>query len=144
MCVTCQYCIGRPALLVGGERIYPHRPDLFHKKFWYCDECGSYVGCHPPVQANGKGGQGDGTVPLGELANAATRRARNLAHAAFDPFWKGVPAGRTKAYKWLGKAIGIEPKRCHIGCMTVEECAAVVRACKERRESEKRGSVATA
>lgn len=144
MCVTCQYCNGRAAVLVGGDRIYPHRPDLYEKKFWYCEECGSYVGCHPAAQPGKSGGQGDGTVPLGELANAATRRARNLAHAAFDPFWKGIPGGRTKAYRWLAATLNIDKSRCHIGCMTVEQCAAVVRACMERRESEKRGSSAIA
>ena len=30
--VTCNYC-GRPAMLVTGRSIYPHRPDLYKNKY---------------------------------------------------------------------------------------------------------------
>lgn len=32
------------AELVGGEKIYPHRPDLAEKKFLLCPICHNYVG----------------------------------------------------------------------------------------------------
>lgn len=53
---TCAYC-GKPAALVTGRKIYPHRQDLWDKKIWECAPCEALVGCHP------------GTIkPLGRLA----------------------------------------------------------------------------
>lgn len=77
---TCPYC-QRPSLLVTGKTIYPHRPDLVAKRFWQCAPCDAYVGCHPPAGRNGKGGQGDGTVPLGRRARsrAAVIEAKHCA-----------------------------------------------------------------
>ncbi|MFV9178163.1 zinc-finger-containing protein, partial [Serratia marcescens] len=43
--VTCDYC-GKPAALVRGFVIYPHRKDLANGYYWSCDPCGAYVGCH--------------------------------------------------------------------------------------------------
>lgn len=78
MTVICSYC-NKPAELVTGKEIYPHRPDLYPKKFWRCRPCTAYVGCHKP-----NAGYGDGTRPLGRLANAELRAAKSAAHAAFS------------------------------------------------------------
>ena len=43
--VTCPYC-SRRAMLVTGQVIYPHRPDLHDLNFWLCDHCKAYVGTH--------------------------------------------------------------------------------------------------
>ena len=67
MTVLCDYC-GGAAKLVGGEVIYPHRPDLAELKFWHCAPCRAYVGCH---RKNKKHGQ-DGMQPLGRLASDLT------------------------------------------------------------------------
>lgn len=72
---ACPYC-REPSKAVTGARIYPHRPDLHRKKFFECEPCGAWVGCH------------DTGAPFGRLANAALRKAKQAAHAAFDPFWK--------------------------------------------------------
>lgn len=117
--MTCPYCNGTPAL-VGGEVIYPHRPDLWSKRFWSCAPCGAYVGCHP-----------GGIVPMGRLANKELRDAKMAAHAAFDPLWKSNGAtnrakGRKDAYAWLAAQMGIGRKRCHIGEFDVEQCRRVV------------------
>lgn len=67
--VPCGEC-AKPAGLVDGRTIYPHRPDLAAKHFWKC-VCGAYVGCH------------DGTFkPKGSPCGPKTRRARIEAHAA--------------------------------------------------------------
>ena len=124
---TCPYC-QRPSLLVTGKTIYPHRPDLVAKRFWQCAPCDAYVGCHPPAGRNGKGGQGDGTMPLGRLANAELRKAKRRAHDAFDPLWKARHMSRQSAYKWLAEKLGISPANCHIGMMDVDGCNAVVAA----------------
>lgn len=45
MTVKCDYC-GKDAELVTGDVIYPHRSDLAPLKFWRCEDCEAYVGCH--------------------------------------------------------------------------------------------------
>lgn len=112
--MRCQYC-EQPAPLVSGDAIYPHRPDLAHKKFYQCAPCGAYVGCH------------DGTErALGRLANAELRAAKSKAHLVFDPLWKSGKQTRSAAYKWLAQQLGIEPKKCHIGWMDLEMCQRVI------------------
>lgn len=116
----CDYC-HRDAKLVTGAAIYPHRPDLFARFFWQCEPCDAHVGCHEA----GKG-YGDGTRPLGRLANAELRRAKSAAHAAFDPLWKTGSMSRAQAYSWLAKELGVAPQNCHIGMFNVDQCRAVV------------------
>lgn len=126
----CLYC-NTPALLVTGDVIYPHRPDLFRLKFWNCKPCGAYVGCHPPSKMkNGEMTAGD--HPLGRLANAELRTAKKAAHAAFDPIWMRGALSRKDAYKWLAEVMGISRKDAHIGMFDVDQCRAVVAAVKAR------------
>lgn len=125
MKVVCPYC-DRPAKLVTGTVIYPHRPDLFEKWFWLCRADNAWVGCHPANRGN------DGTKPLGRLANAELRKAKQAAHAAFDPLWRSGAMKRRSAYAWLADALGISKENCHIGMFDVEGCKAVVAAVKER------------
>ncbi len=44
------------------------------------------------------------------LVDAGTHKARQSAHAAFDPLWRGSAAtmGRTEAYRWLRRALGLD------------------------------------
>lgn len=116
---ACPYCY-RTAELVTGQKVYPHRKDLHHKNFWFCDRGHppAYVGTHP------------GTItPLGRLADKVLRKAKNNAHQAFDYIWKDRIMTRKEAYAWLAKELGIPPERCHIGMMDVSTCNAVVDAC---------------
>lgn len=128
--ITCPYCQNH-AELVGGDVIYPHRPDLRAKKFWLCTPCNAYVGCHAGD---------DGTRPLGRLANAELRAAKQAAHAAFDPLWS-TPSGqrakrRKEMYAWLADKLGINRKRCHIGEFDFETCERVVTICRDIRKQE--------
>ena len=125
MSVTCAYC-NKPAELVTGKEIYPHRQDLFTKKFWRCRPCNAYVGCHKPNI-----GYGDGTRPLGRLANAELRAAKSAAHVAFDPVWQEGVVKRGSAYAWLAEKLGIQAKQCHIGEFDVDQCKRVVQIVKE-------------
>lgn len=134
--ITCPYC-KRSAALVTGDKVYPHRPDLFDKWFWLCEPCGAWVGCHPRTNRKGHVGLEDGMQPLGRLANAQLRRAKQAAHAAFDPIWKSGEMSRASAYKWLSVAIGISRQNCHIGMMDVDACNAVVEAVKIRTNQDK-------
>lgn len=118
----CPYC-GRLAKLVTGKIIYPQRPDLHHKYLWRCDPCDAHIGCHSF--------NGDHT-PLGRLANAKLRRAKQDAHAAFDPMWKKGRMSRGAAYEWLAERMGLPEKECHIGMLDVEQCRKVVQIMKEK------------
>jgi hypothetical protein len=129
---TCPYCTST-AVLVGGATIYPRSPQLEKLKFWHCAACAAWVGCHAPGN-----GQGDGTSPLGRLANAELRAAKHAAHAAFDPLWKMERMSRYSAYAWLAERLGIHPKECHIGMMDVGDCKRVVEAVSQQRLSSPR------
>lgn len=138
MTVPCPYC-SRQAKLVSGRVIYPHRPDLAEKRFWLCTPCDAYCGTHP-----------DGR-PLGRLANAALRKAKMAAHAAFDPLWHPfqaqqraypearVPSARlrgimrTRAYHWLAEQMGLALGDCHIGMFDEAQCRRVVEIMKAAR-----------
>lgn len=121
---VCADC-GKLGKLVGGEAIYPHRPDLFAKSFYRCD-CGAYVGCHPGT-----------AIALGRPAGAETRQARSAAHAAFDPLWKakaskfniGFGKARGDGYKWLADQLGIPAEDCHIGWMDAETARRTAELC---------------
>lgn len=125
MTVRCDYC-HKPAKLVTGAEAYPHRPDLHHKKFWECKPCDALVGCHPG---------GTGCKPLGRLANPELRRAKQAAHAAFDPLWKSRQMGRREAYAWLADVLGIPKEQAHIGMFDVERCRAVVAAVRAHQDT---------
>jgi len=123
--VICNYC-DSAAELVTGAIVYPRRPDLADKPIYRCEPCDAWVGCHPGT-----------TTPLGRLADAALRKAKMDAHAAFDPLWKRKAAqegwskgkARGKGYAWLAKQLGIPPGECHIGMMDVAMCHRVVEVC---------------
>lgn len=129
--VLCDYC-GRQAPLVTGAKVYPHRPDLHARRFYACDPCGAWVGCH----------QGT-TKPLGRLANKELRDAKMAAHAAFDPIWKErferlsqerptyrKHHARGGRYVELASALGIPVEKCHIGMFDVELCKRTVEICR--------------
>ena len=111
--------------------MYPHRRDLWSKKFFVCTPCDARVGCH----ANGK--------PLGRLADAELRTAKMRAHSAFDKLWKNGGMSRNDAYRWLAGKLGV--KKVHIGEMDVDECELVIRLSHEHlggSRSRKEGNVA--
>lgn len=111
--VICPYCTAE-AKLVGGSFIYPHRPDLAHKKFWLCAGCDAYVGTHKYSKDH---------KPLGRLANKELRALKAEAHKLFDKAWKEDPAfSRTEAYAQMSELMGIPRKECHIGYFDIEEC----------------------
>lgn len=118
--VKCDYC-GKPAQLVTGKKIYPHRKDLSELKFWECEPCRAYVGCH----RNSK------DIPLGRLANEELRKAKKKAHSYFDPTWREGDRSRKDAYTWLAHKLGIPRQECHIGMFDLEQCKQVVVACNE-------------
>lgn len=125
MTPTCDYC-GEKSERVTGRVIYPHRPDLYHKIFYRCPgTCDAYVGCHPGTDK-----------ALGRLANAELRRAKNEAHAAFDPIWRSRTMKRAEAYRWLRHELGMTAEACHIGMFDVATCRRVVAAVNARPDAQ--------
>ena len=121
--LKCPYC-NRDAELVTGAVIYPHRPDLAHKKIFRCEPCDARVGCHA------KSGE-----PLGRLANAELRKAKMETHEVFDKLWKKEHWGihcrsltRGEAYRWLRLELNMTRDECHIGMFSVEKCQAAQEA----------------
>lgn len=119
--VLCSYC-ERPAHLVTGAELYPHRPDLALRYFYRCEQCDAQVGCHP-----------GSTRPLGSLANVALRKARMAAHAEFDALWKSGSLKRSHAYAWLASELGLHVNDTHIGSFDESTCRKVVEACRNRK-----------
>lgn len=118
---VCPYC-GKEARAVTGATIYPHAPHLHAKHFWYCQKDDAYVGCHR-----------DSYVPLGRLANAELREMKKRAHQAFDPLWKRQIMGRSEAYAWLSKAMGIPAVHTHIGMFDEKQCQTCIDVCMAER-----------
>lgn len=75
---------------------------------------------------------GDGTVPLGTLANAELRKARTEAHMSLDRMWKHGIMHRARTYQWLAQQMQMKTKDCHIGSMNVEQCKQVVQLVAEK------------
>jgi hypothetical protein len=120
--VFCPYC-KNDASLVTGREIYPHRQDLFSRRFWACMPCKAWVGCHEGSK---------GHKPLGRLANAELRILKQQAHAVFDPKWKHSRSiSRKDAYAILADKLGIPVKQCHIGYFDEETCRKVIQICNE-------------
>ena len=118
----CPYCQG-PVALVTGEVIYPHQPDLHDKRFWRCAPCDAYVGCHPGTDK-----------PLGRLANAELRKAKQAAHRVFDPLWKSKKMKRSAAYGLLAQRLGISKNQCHIGYFDIDTCKRVVQVLQPKEQ----------
>jgi len=116
--IICSYC-KKPASLVTGEEIYPHRKDLYHKFFWLCKPCDAYTGCHRNTNK-----------PLGRLAGPELRKLKVMAHSAFDPLWKNGKMKRKDAYKWLSDQLKINFSFCHIGYFDEQMCKKVIDVCK--------------
>jgi len=97
-------------------KIYSSKSD---KRFWQCQKCQSYVGCHE-----------NSNKPYGILADKDTREMRIKVHSIFDPIWQYYIYRfsmqkykvRGKAYKWLAEEMGLKIKYCHIGMFDIEMC----------------------
>lgn len=91
----------------------------FEDKLRYSCTINGCIGSHG-AHLNGK--------PLGTPANARTRKARILAHAAFDRLWENGKFTRNQAYLWLSNMLEIQ--EAHIGDLNLEQCRRIVEAVK--------------
>jgi len=126
--VLCPYC-GKKAEKATGATIYPHRADLYEKRFYLCEPCDAYVGVHAGTW-----------LPFGRLANAELREIRRKAHALFDPLWKKGEMTRGEAYGWLSRSLGITREETHIGNFDVAMCQETINAVTELKRIAKLGA----
>ena len=123
-CPTCD-C---PTQLVTGKEVYPHRKDLYSKKFYRCiTHTDTFVGCHPNT-----------TKPLGVPAPPELRKLRSQVHRLFDPIWKNdSETSRAKAYKWFSKQMALPPSITHVGMFDKAQCLKAIVLLEQYHEDEK-------
>ena len=94
-CVQCEKHV--IAYEVGGDEIYPHRPDLKDVRFFRCPNCANYVGTHKDS------GNPMGTIPTPEL-----RECRNTLHRLIDPIWRNGKMKRSDLYRLISDEVGFD------------------------------------
>jgi hypothetical protein len=108
---VCNNC-GSKVDYVNNEAIYGRSygkwPYAYRCSSFTCD---SYVGVHPNTK-----------IPLGTLADRATREARKQYKPMFFDLLAQKGWHRGKGYNWLSKAMSIPPEETHWGMFNVERC----------------------
>lgn len=117
--MNCTAC-GERAIYTTNAAVYGRNYGAW-PRIWLCPACGCYVGTHKGT-----------SKPLGTFADAATRKARKAAHAAFDPLWRNGSMSRTDAYAWLAEQMGIDVDKCHIGMFTEAQCNSAIEIVRNR------------
>lgn len=108
-CLCCNKEI--KASLKTGDKIYPHRKDLYNLYFWQCPKCGNFVGTHKNSPKH---------APLGNIPSIELKKARISAHYYIDRLWKSKLYTRADVYKLISKEMGYS---YHTGTTrTIEEC----------------------
>ncbi len=110
----CPYCKGKTTH-ESSSSVYGRDYGMIY----VCHPCKAWVGVHKGTDK-----------PLGRLANAELRAAKEEAHEWFDLLWKDKLMSRKRAYAWLSKQMGIPEECTHIGMMGVDSCRRVVEIVK--------------
>lgn len=119
-CVGCKEKIN--AVLLTGKEIYPHRKDLYGKKFYQCPKCLNYVGCHPNT-----------TTPLGFIPTKELKQARIAVHNKMDMLWKNGKISRKDLYKKISDYMGYEYHNART--TSVDECKKALSAVQKIEET---------
>lgn len=109
---VCHYCRGE-VVIVHHRDVYDGRSFGNWPWMYRCQKCLARVGIHPRTN-----------IPLGTLADEATRNARKYGKVPFQALWDGPKASmsRETAYAWLASALGIDPKVCHFAMFDAAMC----------------------
>ncbi len=114
----CRYC-GSPVNIITHDqlygRTYSNWPYLYQ-----CSCCDSYVGMHPETD-----------LPLGTLADKLLRESRKVAKNMFTLLLKLTMTSRNDGYTWLAARMAIDKSICHFGWFEPEQCAQVLRICRD-------------
>ena len=95
-CCNCNKNVN--AILTNGEKVYPHREDLYKLNFYKCKECNNSVGCHKNYKKIPK--------PLGVIASKEIKEKRIEIHNIIDPLFLSGKFERTKLYKIISDRLG--------------------------------------
>lgn len=114
----CPYCQG-PVRLVNNAEIYNGKSYGKWPYAYRCAPCDAYVGLHP-----------DTDIPLGTLAMAPLRQARQQAKQAFFDLCRRRSWERNDAYPWLAKQMGIEQEVCHFGMFDEHQAQRAGQICR--------------
>lgn len=82
--------------------------------------CNGYPRCTLLWKADEQG------FPIGEPADAETRKMRKIAHDMFDRLWKENIINRTRAYEWLCAVLHKSKRDGHIGMLNIGECRRLI------------------
>jgi hypothetical protein len=105
----CDNCCSINIELTTNDRIYGRIYGEW-PKIYFCVDCKAAVGCHPGTE-----------IPLGKMADRATRQLRTKAHDEFDKLWRSGLMSRAKAYNWLAASLEIDPSQCHISWLSKDQ-----------------------
>lgn len=109
---VCPYCRSAVELVNNADiygREYGDWPYAY--RCTSTSACGAHVGLHPNTD-----------IPLGTLADKATRDARNACKKVFERLWREGPMTRKEAYAWLAGRMGITVAACHFGLFDAQQC----------------------
>lgn len=118
----CPFCQG-PVRLIHNSEIYGRAFGRWPYAY-ACTPCNAYVGVHPNTD-----------IPLGYLANGATRKARKLAKEVFYHLLQYEDWSRKQGYRWLRKEMGIPGKECHFGMFNERQCELAMLVCHIHMET---------
>lgn len=103
---VCNICNGSNVRKTSNAEIYGR--EFGNGMCFLCDDCNSYVGCHPDGRS------------LGILSNYEMREKKKQCHALFDPIWKSKKVKRGDLYETLSTLLKIEKKECHFGWFDID------------------------
>lgn len=120
----CRFC-GSSVRVATHQEVYGRDfsdwPYVYH-----CDDCGACVGMHPFTN-----------IPLGTLADRATREARKNCKKPFEAIWRSGKMTRNEAYLWLAGKLKIPLEECHFGWFDIRQCEAAWLVCMNYTHSQK-------
>lgn len=116
---VCNCCSG-PVRICENKEIYGGRNYGEWPWAYHCEECNAHVGMHPYTN-----------IPLGTLADLATRDARKTCKPYFEALFLSGKMTRSEAYRQLAKALGIPEEECHFGWFDVAMCEKAKKAALE-------------
>jgi len=121
---TCPYCGNDHVELVEHKAVYKRSYGEWPYLYLCRNQaCGAYVGVHPHTD-----------IPLGTLADLATREARKANKSWFMRLMKRQQCGLNIGYLWLSEEMNIRAEQCHWSMFDVDLCEQAGAICKAKFE----------
>lgn len=115
-CLGCEKVVqGR---LTNGKEVYPDKPELKRRRFYVCDTCKGFIGCHDWKKCK--------NVPIGSIPTKELAEKRKEVFEELKPIIDAKVLSKKRLYGELGKALG---KDFNIATIeTVEEADKAIKA----------------